>query len=277
MAQDQRRLASNRSAKMSGAAHRMISRRDAFVGALALALLATPYAADGEGSPRIPESGATVDTFVPVGYRIEQKEQVHLDGDGLSDAALLIVPDDCEAKHDSPLEQEQCWADGRMLVIVFRKPKGGFRLSISKEIRSDVGNHGDHFDGMKVRGRTLSFEGGSFFCAGQVGGNSSSQYRYQDGDWFLIGFKEETWHRSTECDSKPFEQNRDFCPDLRLGSSEVCLGLTRSANYITVMQEWKWSIEPAADRDNGKERTIIIRKKFDREPLKRLVDDTLFF
>ena len=197
--------------------------------------------------------------------------------DGLSDAALLIVPGDCEAKHDSPLEQEQCWADGRMLVIVFRKAKGGFRLSVSKEIRSDVGPHGDHFNGMKIHGRTLSFGGGSFSCAGQVGEDWTDQYRYRDGDWFLIGVKQETWHRSTECDGGQFDQNLDFCPELKLGRSEVCLSLTRSANYVTAMQEFKWSVEPLADRDNGKERTIILREKFPREPLKRLVDDTFFF
>jgi hypothetical protein len=196
----------------------------------------TAYAASAVASSLIPESGATITAFVPPGYQIEQKEEVDLNGDGLGDAALLIVPA-CEAElEDSILEQERCWADGRMLVIVFRNSKGGFRLSVSKEIRSDVGPHGDHFDGMKVRGRTLSFGGGSFSCAGQVGENWSSQYRYQDGDWFLIGLKEETWHRSTECDGGQFDQNRDFCPDLKLGSSEVCLGLTRSVNYITAMQ-----------------------------------------
>ena len=234
-------------------------------------------AAGGGGPPQIPPSGATINTFVPAGHHIEQKEEVDLDGDGLRDAALLIAPD-CESESkDSLQEQERCWADGRMLVIVFRKPKGGFRLSVSKEIRSDVGNHGDHFDGMKVRGRTLSFGGGSSRCAGQVGKNFNFQYRYQDGDWFLIGFKEETWHGSTECDSGQFDQNRDFCPDLKLRSGEVCLGLTRSVNYITAMQELKWSVEPVADRDNGKERTIIIRKKFAPEPLKRLADDTFLF
>jgi len=232
-------------------------------------------AVGGKGSPRIPESGATIDSFVPPGYQIEQKEEVDLDGDGLRDAALLIVPD-CEAKRDvSPLEQEQCFADGRMLVIVFRKVEGGYRLSVSKEIRSDVGNHGDHFSGMKVRGRTLSFGGGSFSCAGQVGGDSSFQYRYQDGDWFLIGRTEATWHRSTECDGG--QSNRDFCTELKVGRSEVCVALTLSVNYITSMQESKWSIESAADSADGKERTIVTRKKFAREPLKRLVDETLEF
>ena len=231
----------------------------------------------GKGSPRIPESGATIDSFVPRGYQIEQKEEVDLDGDGLRDAALLIVPD-CEAKRDgSPLEQEQRFADGRMLVIVFRKVGGGYRLSVSKEVRSDVGNHGDHFGGMKVHGRTLSFGGGSFSCAGQVGGDSSFQYRYQDRDWILIGRTEETWHRSTECDGGQFHTNRDFCPELKLGRSEICVGLTLSVNYITSMQELKWSIESAADSADDKERTIVIRKKFARERLKRLVDDTLEF
>ena len=244
---------------------------------LLLALWGEPASAGGgRDSPRIPESGAKIETFVPPGYQIEQKEEVDLDGDGLRDAALLIVPD-CEAKRDaSPQEQEQCWADGRMLVIVFRKVEGGYRLSVGKEIRSDVGNHGDHFGGMKVHGRTLSFGGGSSSCAGQVGGDSSFQYRYQDRDWFLIGRTEETWHRSTECDGGQLHANRDFCPELKLGRSEVCVGLIYSVNYITSVQESKWSIEPAEDRD-GKERTIVIRKKFARGPLERLVDITFEF
>jgi len=150
-------------------------------------------------------------------------------------------------------------------------------LSVSKEIRSGVGPHGDHFNAMKVHGRTLSCGGGSSSCAGQVGDDWTHQYRYQEGDWFLIGVRQETWHLSTECDRGQFNQNRNFCPELKLDRSEDCLSLSRSANYITAIQEFKWSIGPAADRDNGRERTINIRKTLAREPLKRLVNHTFYF
>jgi len=230
------------------------------------------------GSPRIPKSGATTNRFVPPQHHIASKLDADLDGEGLRDAALLVVPDCKDVPEESVQQLEQCEADGRMLVIVFREAKGGYRLSMSKGIPSGVGNHGDHFGGMKLRGRTLSFEGGGSSCAGSTGGDDAFQFRYQARDWFLIGTRQTRWVLSTECSSTSFDRNRDFCPELKLGRSEVCVQVVRSTNFNTSTQESIWSIEPATG--NGfqeSERTIVQRKRLARKPLVRLADITLDF
>jgi hypothetical protein len=235
--------------------------------------------AEGDvGSSRIRQSGPAIESFVPPQHHIATKIEADLDGDGLRDAALLVVPDCTEVAESSPLEQEQCEADGRRLVIVFRQAKGGYRLSITKEIRSGVGNHGDHFGGMKLRGRTLSFGGGGFSCAGSSGGEQSFQFRYQGGEWLLIGSTETSWMRTTECGGESFDRNRNFCPELELGRGEVCIEVRRSANFNTSILESTWSIQPAGSNyaeDN--ERTVVQRKHFDRKPLVRLADIDLEF
>ena len=155
---------------------------------------------------------------------------------------------------------------------------GGYRLSLDKPIPSGVGNHGDRFGGMKLRGRTLSFEGGGSSCAGSSGGDIAFQFRYQAGDWFLIGTKRTNWELSTECSSASFDRNRDFCPELELDRSEVCVQVVRSTNFNTSMQESIWSIEPAAGHGSEQnERTIVERKRLPKTPLVRLADIALDF
>jgi hypothetical protein len=236
------------------------------------------HAAGHGGSPSIRQSGATIESFVPPQYHIATRIEADLDGDGLRDAALLVVPDCKEDVSESSGLEEECEADGRMLVIVFRQAKGGYRLSITKEIPSGVGNHGDHFGGMKLRGRTLSFGGGGFSCAGSSGGEQSFQFRYQAGEWLLIGSTQVSWMRSTECGGESFDRNRNFCPELTLGRGEVCIEVTRSANFNTSIQESTWLIQPAGSNyADDNERTVVQRKRFDRKPLVRLADIDLEF
>ncbi|HEY2558152.1 MAG TPA: hypothetical protein VGI48_00405 [Caldimonas sp.] len=235
-------------------------------------------AADDGALLRIRQSGTTIESFVPPQHRIAVKVEADFDGDGLRDAALLVVPDCKELAESSPLEREQCEADGRMLVVVFRQAKGGYRLSIAKEIPSGVGNHGDHFEGMKLRGRTLSFGGGGSSCAGGSGGEQSYQFRYQAGEWVLIGTTQSSWMRSTECGGEGFDRNRNFCPELELGRGEVCVEVSRSANFNTSIQESTWSIQPTGSgRAEQSERTVVQRKRFDRKPLVRMTDIALEF
>jgi hypothetical protein len=236
------------------------------------------HAAEDSDALSIRQSGPTIESFVPPQHHIATKIEADLDGDGLRDAALLVVPDCTEVAQSSPLEREQCEPDGRRLVIVFRQAKGGYRLSITKAIPSGVGNHGDHFNGMKLRGRTLSFGGGGFSCAGSSGGEQSFQFRYQGGEWLLIGSTETSWMRTTECGGEDFDRNRTFCPELELGRGEVCTDVRRSANFNTSILESTWSIQPAGSSyADDNERTVVQRKRFERKPLVRMADIVLEF
>jgi hypothetical protein len=226
-----------------------------------------------ERRPPFPASGPTVESFVPPGYTIERREESDFDGDGLRDAALLLVPA-CEGVEEV-LPAENCRSDGRMLVIVLGTAPGGYRLAIAKPIVSTVGPHGGSFGGMKVRGRTLTFAGAHSSCAGQAGESGTETFRFQNGDWFLIGRTESTWHQSTACGGGPI--GTGLCPELTLRPGEACVRRDRSWNLLTSMQESKWSIQPEDGDTEGKEREVVQRRKFPQAPLPRLADYLLGF
>jgi hypothetical protein len=243
------------------------------LGLLVWLALAGRAAGADDHAPRIPVSGPTIASFAPPGYQIEQTEELDLDGDGLRDAALLVVPA-CEGVGELRA-QDECRSEGRMLIIVFRQAKGGYRLSIAKPIESTVGPHGDSFGGMKVRGRALTFKGASSSCAGQVGESSTLLFRYQNGDWFLIGQTDSTWRLSTECGGGPI--GRGLCPGLQLRAGEACVQLDRSYNLLTRMEESKWSIQREEGDAQGEEREVVVQRKLPKVPPSRLTDYRLGF
>ena len=241
----------------------------------ALLLLAARMAPVADGSePGVPAASAAIRAFLPAEHVIEQLEEVDLDEDGLRDAALLGVPA-CSESADDLSERAQCHADGRFLLILFRQPDGSYRRSVSVGIQSGVGVHGDHFDRMQVRGRTVSLSGGGTSCAGQTGSDDTYQYRFQNDDWYLIGHVEHRWHLSDECDTKPFDVNQYLCPELQLSAREACVEVERSTNFNTAMQESKWSVTPRSDE--GPERTVVRRKPVPRQPLRALRDEKISF
>lgn len=241
----------------------------------ALLLLAARVAAAGDPSePVAPVANAAIQAFLPAEHVIEQLEEVDLDEDGLRDAVLLGVPACSESADDLPT-RAQCRADGRFLLILFRQPDGSHRRSVSVGIQSGVGVHGDHFDRMQVRGRTVSLSGVGSSCAGQTGGGDTYQYRFQNGDWYLIGHVEHRWHLSDECDTESFDVNQHLCPELQLSAHEACVDVERSTNFNTATQESKWSVTPRSGE--GSERTVIRRKPVPRQALRALRDEKISF
>ena len=240
--------------------------------AVCVSLLAAASTANAQitsREPKIPISGSKIESFVPPGYKIEERIDRDFEGDGRTDAALLIVPQ-CN-DFDHPLEEANCKSEGRNLVIVLRTSPGAYKLSVSKNVVSGVGSHGDTFGGMTARGRALRFEGGSSSCAGQTGGTHIYTYRYQSGDWFLIGADDRTWKLSMECGGTAIASR--LCPKLKLRAGEECIQLDRSIHYNASAQELTWTIRDATDG----ERTVVVRERLPRAPLRRLVDEPFEF
>ena len=157
---------------------------------LAVSASQTVWAQNYGDRPRVPGRAATLEALVPPGYVIESKFDVDLDGDGLPDVAMLIAPKCSDVADQGFPADAECIAEGRMLVVALQIPKGGWQLSISKPIDSGIGPHGDHFYGLDVRGRTLSLKGGEFATTGSRGSERTLQFRYQRGEWVLIGLIE---------------------------------------------------------------------------------------
>jgi hypothetical protein len=224
----------------------------------------------------IPQNGNGIADVVPKGYVVEQQQEADFNEDRLPDVALLLVPA-CEQADVVPgsLEQASCRAEGRLLAIVFRRHEGGYRLSVSNAVSSGVGVHGDHFEGMQVRGRTLSLAGVSFSCAGQEGGGMTYIYRFQDGDCFLIGTEEKRWHRPGGCDRDAVDAN-PLCPELKLPATQSCEEVRRSTNFNTAVEETTFTVVMAG-ADDGQGRRLVRRKSIPRSPLRRLATEKIEF
>jgi hypothetical protein len=248
----------------------------AFVGAAALtlalllALAAPPARAQGaDRLPKIATTGATPQSFVPADHAIAQRVDADFDGDGRKDVAMLIWPV-CEGAEG--YELESCRAEGRVLLIALRDPKGGYRLSLARELASFPGAHGDPFLGMKVRGSALSFQNGSISCAGAEGHDTTNFYGYRNGDWVRIGADEVRTIASFECGSGKRIADGDTCPGVKLRDDEICAELRQSTNYGTSMQESRWGIVRVSSDASGFDRVVVQRRRIPRVPPVRLAD-----
>ena len=156
------------------------TRAISLVGAASLVLLCGALgAADGIGEVSIPKTGRRVDDFIPPGYRVCARAEADFNGDGLADVAVAV---------ESTREGER---EIRPLLVLFQRPDGGFVLSARADRAvpppETGGTHGDGFNGLEILKNT--------FVIVQSGGSSTvgetrSQFRYQQGGWFLIGEKE---------------------------------------------------------------------------------------
>lgn len=177
---------------------------------LAALVLATGAAAQ---PPPVPGTAPTVDKFVPPGYRVLLRAAADFNGDGLQDVLLVLV------KKADP--------DGnRTLLILFREAAGGYTLSIrSDQAIPETGTGGavsnDGFDRIRVRGNT--------FVIARYGGSSvrhadAWQFRYQQGEWVLIGETLTAAGPGVGCPGAP--DNKDL----------VCTGYKIDTNFLTRRQ-----------------------------------------
>jgi len=207
--------------------------------------------------PRIPVSGKTVEAFVPEGYEVFDRKEADFDGDGRMDVALGLQVADDNGAYENP----------RPLVILFRQADGSYRLSARSDGAISTvppGAHGDGFAGIQVKGRSIVLTSGGFSRAGASGGEHTDIYRFQGGDWYLIGTVEHQWNR---------EDGGVSCPGVTLKPGEVCDDLTTSWNLNTSLAESRAEVVHGnPDDGDAPTRSVVRRSRFPRAPLKRLQD-----
>lgn len=152
--------------------------------------------------PAIVREGATIDAFVPAQWKLEAKAAGNLNGDNLPDSALVLhmadpanlVPLDWDPnqKYDS---------NPRMLVILFGRKGGGYTLASADQKlipRRENQNQDDPFEEVAIANGTLRVKMHLFMSAGgwEMGG-SAFTFRWQDGDFKLIGFEGDTVMRNS--------------------------------------------------------------------------------
>ncbi|MBX7147510.1 hypothetical protein K1X76_00365 [bacterium] len=139
--------------------------------------------------PTIPQAGASPQNFVPAGYFIKNQAEGDLNGDKLNDLALVLAPDWEKTIDIQPDNDKR----DRYLVLAFKNPDNTYKLSAVKGdfimCKNCGGVFGDPLDNLSIeRGAVVvSFYGGSRDRWGQV-----YRLRYQNNDWYLIGYTDST-------------------------------------------------------------------------------------
>ncbi len=143
--------------------------------------------------PTIQKHGKTVESFVPRGWKIIAKAQGDLNDDSVKDWAIVI-----QSRRKVDYNYVRCddtlygFAPSRVLLILVGKPDSTFDLALQADHiipPSDQG--GAHDDPFHVP-HALRIAKGSLFIAEKYGGACTyyapvRQYRFQNGDWYLIG------------------------------------------------------------------------------------------
>jgi hypothetical protein len=215
----------------------------------AVALLGAALLAAGTAAaqpPAMAGAAPTVDKFVPPGYRVLLRATADFNGDGLRDV-LLVLARKGDADADRPL------------LILFRDPAGGYTLSIRAdraipETAAGGAAANDGFDGVKVRGNTfvISRYGGS-----SVRHSDEWQFRFQEGEWVLIG------------EALTAAGPGVVCPGALDNQDLICTGYKIDTNFLTRRQV---VTADYADVARDKDASRVVRRTLPAGRLVRLAE-----
>jgi len=171
----------------------------AFIAALAVT---APAAAQDLDIPpaRIPTLPATVlnlDGLIPAGWRMETKALGDLDGDGVTDVAMVVQgADRALVLANEGFGSERLDTNPRMLVVALGRKGGGYRVLVQNATlipRHTMPTMSDPFDweagGLAIHGRTIRVRLELFMNAGGWGmSNTTYSFRWQNNRLELIGY-----------------------------------------------------------------------------------------
>ncbi|HEY1906105.1 MAG TPA: hypothetical protein VGG91_08690 [Myxococcaceae bacterium] len=210
-------------------------------------------------APPIPDTGKTVEDFVPNGYRIFDRAEADFDGDGQPDVALGLEVENAEGdEDDSPRVPTP-----RPLIILFHQPDGSYRLSARSDgaIYTGPPAVNQQFSGIRVKDRSIVLGSGAVVREGAVGFEDTDVYRFQGRDWYLVERHQTDWNR---------EEGHD-CPGVVPRPSEVCIRFTRSVDFDASVEEVRAELVPGKPDDhNAPRRTVTRRRAIRAAPLRRL-------
>jgi len=151
---------------------------------IALAVFAAQLAsaADQAKLPAIPKTGKSLKDFVPASWTVLKQAQGDLNKDSLPDLAVVLKSGAEDREEGGGAETP------RLLLILFGTKAGGYTLAASSEkavlCKGCGGVFGDPFAQLGIERGALVIEhyGGSSERWGHT-----HRWRYQNGDFFLIG------------------------------------------------------------------------------------------
>jgi hypothetical protein len=143
--------------------------------------------------PQIPHHAATLNAFVPKGWKLTQKATGDLNGDRIPDAALAIWMDDPRHRiHPSFDPKTRYDTNPMMLIVAFGGKGGGYDLTVANHTlipRRENPNQDPPFNGLSIANGVLHVKLHEFLDAGGWWlGKMSFAFRWQDGALRLIGY-----------------------------------------------------------------------------------------
>lgn len=149
---------------------------------------------------KINQTGETkIEDLIPGGWKIIGQAEGDLNGDKLSDKAMVIE------KEVDPLAET---APARSLLIAFKDSNGSYNLFTRSDravLRADQGGvFGDPFDQLSIRDGvlTVSFYGGSNWRW-----SATYDFKYQNGDFYLIKKSDYNYYSGDDCTYQKNEYN----------------------------------------------------------------------
>lgn len=161
--------------------------------AIALLLVLSAAAAQAQpiDYPVVPETGATIEDFVPDGWHLLDSASGDLNKDAMHDIVIVIEADtsvhEIEGSGDEGGDDVASWEGPPRVLAVLFKQKGGYRRSVQSNsfvLRAHEGVNFDPWSHIAVdRGSVVVhfYTGGWWRWAGNY------RFRFQNSGWFLIG------------------------------------------------------------------------------------------
>lgn len=142
----------------------------------------------------IPQTGKTIQDFIPNGYVIHETAKGDLNKDQKEDLAIVLIH---KIEKDSMATE---YPPSRLLILLF-KTQNGFRLAgKSNQIircKSCGGMYGDPFEGISIKKGILLID---HFAGSSWRWSYSYKFRFQKNDFYLIGETRKSFHITTVCD-----------------------------------------------------------------------------
>ncbi|MBC7779873.1 MAG: hypothetical protein H7125_07155 [Proteobacteria bacterium] len=215
------------------------------IAVLSLCLAAVAQALAQPSTP--PEKARRLEALLPDGSTVLVRRYADFNADGVRDAVVVAHRRD---RADDP----------RTLVIAFGHPAGGYTLSLRSDTAiPEVATGGaaarDGFDELQVLRNTFTI---SRYGGSSVQHSERWQFRFQDGDWFLIGERLSTGGNRVRCPT--------LSPRTEARADETCVGYTVDSNFVTGRQQITHLFDGEATRN------AVVRRALPKKALVRLAE-----
>lgn len=167
--------------------------------------------------PKLPATGKATAAFIPAGWKVIHRTSTDFNKDKLMDEAMLLG------------------SDQRSMLAILFAGNDGYQRSFTGTFSS-----AEYISKLGTRGNTLQLV---FDLPSYSGGHLITVYaRYQDADWYIIGYTEET-HESYDAPAGRGNNPKGLLKDVNLVTGAV-VEQTLRGNTKTPKKQYKQAKAP---------------------------------